>query len=237
MKKAGKIAVALGIIAVIGMNAVQIGLVCTMQDEMLSYQKKHLRQILSINRRLEDIEEGEIVLPAVGQEETERWDDTDKPDGIDTIETAPSTSTADTATAEKEPSQDVFAPEEATDDVSVHVTLPADTLPLPAPETNTAEGQTLPTEIPTQAPEADTVASLEPTTEAVTSPCDSEAASAPYELRVYRGIIGVFDENGRLCETCNVYVMTLPRKDREALSAGIWVSSYEEAEAVLDRYR
>ncbi|UKI12387.1 MAG: hypothetical protein L6V84_06605 [Oscillospiraceae bacterium] len=45
------------------------------------------------------------------------------------------------------------------------------------------------------------------------------AEACAYRVTEYRGIIGVFDGDGRLMRTINVRVDTLPAVDREALAA------------------
>ena len=57
-----------------------------------------------------------------------------------------------------------------------------------------------------------------------------------YTVSVYENIIGVFDSDGRAVRTVNVVVDTLPRADREALTAGIAVYSEEELQALIERY-
>lgn len=77
-----------------------------------------------------------------------------------------------------------------------------------------------------------------PTHESPAAPSMGEeegTAPAPsYVVAEHRGIIGLFDHEGRLLRTVNVFVMTLPEADRTALTAGIPVSSLEEGEALLE---
>lgn len=61
-------------------------------------------------------------------------------------------------------------------------------------------------------------------------------SSARYILAEYEGILGVFDETGKLLRTVNVYVMTLPLADREALSVGIPAYSEEDMEELIRKY-
>ena len=88
----------------------------------------------------------------------------------------------------------------------------------------------------------------DPSTEEVTLPVHQspetqapveEATDAPvslYLIAEHNGIIGLFDTSGALLRSVNVFVMTLPKADREALSVGIPASSWEEALTVLDRF-
>ncbi len=226
MKKAGKIAITLGIIAAIGVNVAGIGMACAVRDELVAYGKKHLRQILSINRRLEDMED-QPAIPAVGREDTEE----NLTQAVTEAPTEAYTSTHTTPSYE-----DAVSPETEGGDADVWETAPAETgciaetNTLPVSPADTAENGT---EIET-AIEANTVGAPSTSQPART---EAEPAATPYELRAYRGIIGVFDGDGRLVETCNVYVMTLPETDREALLQGIQVSSYGEAQKLLDYFR
>ena len=60
--------------------------------------------------------------------------------------------------------------------------------------------------------------------------------SALYILAEHEGVLGVFDPAGELLRTVNVYVMTLPDADREALAVGIPAYSEEEMDALVERY-
>jgi hypothetical protein len=123
---------------------------------------------------------------------------------------------------------------------------------LPAEDvTKTSDGTATPP-MPEDTPDEGTSASDAPAspeetvTEAVTlpvhhspetSPSDTEPASAAlYLICEHGGIIGVFDRAGKLTDTRNVLVMTLPRADRDALTVGIPVFSEEELEALLEKY-
>jgi hypothetical protein len=87
-----------------------------------------------------------------------------------------------------------------------------------------------------------------PSTEAVTlpthqspeiqAPSDAEPETVPtlYLVAERDGIIGLFDASGELIQTVNVFVMTLPETDREALAVGIPASSWQEACEMLGRY-
>ena len=86
-----------------------------------------------------------------------------------------------------------------------------------------------------------------PVTEAVTIPSqhapetqppapESDTTPVRYLITEHNGIIGVFDEDGTLVHTVNVFVMTLPAADREALAAGIPAHSAEELEEIIKRY-
>ena len=116
------------------------------------------------------------------------------------------------------------APAETEED---EVTVPKDTAevttaaPAPRPEPSTEE-VTLPVH---QSPETQTP--------------DEETTDAPvslYLIAEHNGIIGLFDTSGALLRSVNVFVMTLPKSDREALAVGIPASSWEEALTLLDRF-
>ena len=86
-----------------------------------------------------------------------------------------------------------------------------------------------------------------PVTESVTVPShhspetqapadESDTIAAMYLMAEHNGIIGVFDATGTLLHTINVFVMTLPTADREALATGIPAYSSEELEELIARY-
>ncbi len=87
-----------------------------------------------------------------------------------------------------------------------------------------------------------------PDTEAVTLPVhqspETQAPSEPetaippslYLIAEHKGIIGLFDASGALLRSVNVFVMTLPEAEREALAVGIPARSWSEAVEMLDRY-
>lgn len=92
------------------------------------------------------------------------------------------------------------------------------------------------------------VESAAPDTEAVTLPVhqspETQAPSEPetaippslYLIAEHKGIIGLFDASGELLRSVNVFVMTLPEAEREALAVGIPARSWSEAVEMLDRY-
>ncbi len=57
-----------------------------------------------------------------------------------------------------------------------------------------------------------------------------------FTLREHDKKIGVFDNSGKLLETINVYVVSLPMTDRELLSEGISVCSRRELFALIEDY-
>lgn len=65
---------------------------------------------------------------------------------------------------------------------------------------------------------------------------DTEAPVASYLLTVHNGVIGVLDASGELVREVNVFVMTLPEAEQEALAVGIPAYSEEEMLALLERY-
>ena len=62
------------------------------------------------------------------------------------------------------------------------------------------------------------------------------AEACAYRVTEYRGIIGVFDGDGRLMRTVNVRVDTLPAVDREALAAGIVAGTWQEMMDIVGQY-
>lgn len=63
-----------------------------------------------------------------------------------------------------------------------------------------------------------------------------ESPEPMYTVKAHEGIIGIFDADGALCRSVNVFVMTLPEADREALAAGIVAYSEEEMRMIAERY-
>lgn len=114
-----------------------------------------------------------------------------------------------------------------------------------APETDVAE--------PEEPSEADDTDQIEtdgdtPNTDAVTLPThqtpetqppstDAVAPAALYVMSEHEGVIGIFDATGELMRVVNVFVMTLPDADREALSVGIPAYSWAEMLELIDRYQ
>ena len=70
------------------------------------------------------------------------------------------------------------------------------------------------------------------------APSEPETAIPPslYLIAEHKGIIGLFDASGELLRSVNVFVMTLPEAEREALAVGIPARSWSEAVEMLDRY-
>ena len=62
------------------------------------------------------------------------------------------------------------------------------------------------------------------------------AEACAYRVTEYRGIIGVFDGDGRLMRTVNVRVDTLPAVDREALAVGIVAGTWQEMMDIVGQY-
>lgn len=98
----------------------------------------------------------------------------------------------------------------------------------------------LTTEAPTSEPETETVP--ENTQASTTAPApeqpDTDAAvnATTYTVGILDGRIGIWDADGTLIETLNVAVATLPRADREQLSAGIVVCGEDELGALIEDY-
>ena len=81
-------------------------------------------------------------------------------------------------------------------------------------------------------PTEDTVETGEPTEDTV----ETDAPAAMYLLTAYNGVIGVFDASGDLVRTINVFVMTLPKAEQEALAVGIPAYTHEEMCALAEQY-
>ncbi len=121
-------------------------------------------------------------------------------------------------------------------------------LPPSAP----AGGEAEDTEAVTDSGESDSAADTAPTApdgkEEVTlpthqspetqSPAEDETASPAslYLIAEQDGVIGLFDASGAMLRSVNVFVMTLPEADREALSVGIPAYSWGEALELLERF-
>ena len=74
---------------------------------------------------------------------------------------------------------------------------------------------------------------------AVTSPEIIEAQAAEHEcfiVREHEGIIGVFNTDGELLYTVDVYIKTLPLSDRELLRQGIHAKDRSELLEILGDY-
>ena len=65
---------------------------------------------------------------------------------------------------------------------------------------------------------------------------ETESSAAMYLLTGYNGVIGIFDASGELVRTINVFVMTLPEAEQEALAVGIPAYSYEEMCELAEQY-
>jgi len=102
-------------------------------------------------------------------------------------------------------------------------------------------------EITTQETTAETSLHQSETTEREETTRYQEAVTTALEIEtdpqvnfcvgVYQDVIGVFDRKGQLVEVCNVYIMTLPIADRNALKEGIYVASYDEVQNILNGYK
>ena len=118
-------------------------------------------------------------------------------------------------------------PAEAVDgdvsDETLHETL-ADTATETTADVPDTEAVTVPTH---KAPETEEPSAALP---------ETELPAAMYLLTEHNNVIGVFDAAGELVRTANVFVMTLPETEREALAVGIPAYSYEEMCEILEQY-
>jgi hypothetical protein len=60
--------------------------------------------------------------------------------------------------------------------------------------------------------------------------------SGSFWVREHEGIIGVFGESGELEYTVEIYIKTLPAKDRQLLKSGIYAQNREELLEILGDY-
>jgi hypothetical protein len=97
-------------------------------------------------------------------------------------------------------------------------------------EDGNAEDGTAADEPDTQLPESEEV-----TVPTHNSP-ETAAPTALYTLAAYNGMIGVFDQGGELVRVINVFVMTLPQAEQEALAMGIPAYSEEEMRQIAERF-
>jgi hypothetical protein len=120
--------------------------------------------------------------------------------------------------------------------------VPEDTMetaedPAATDEAETAGDTESSVEDGTAADEPDT---LLPESEEVTVPThnspETAAPTALYTLAAYNGMIGVFDQGGELVRVINVFVMTLPEAEQEALAMGIPAYSEEEMRQIAERF-
>lgn len=85
----------------------------------------------------------------------------------------------------------------------------------------------------------DKYTSLESTISSVSVGKDNSAsieAEEKYVVKAYEGIIGIFDGENDLLYTVDVYIKTLPAKDRALLEKGIYADSHEELLEILGDY-
>ncbi len=72
------------------------------------------------------------------------------------------------------------------------------------------------------------------------SPSDTsektEADTRVWIVKEYEEMIGIFDENGGLVYSLDVYVKTLPEADRKLLREGIRITSEKQLRALIEDY-
>ena len=73
-------------------------------------------------------------------------------------------------------------------------------------------------------------ASKEPIKNADIAAIEIKDSEPIYFVREHEGVIGVFSEDSVLLETINIAVVTLPKKDQDALSFGITVKGTKNLE-------
>ena len=65
---------------------------------------------------------------------------------------------------------------------------------------------------------------------------EPETTDMSFWVREHEGIIGVFDNGGELEYTVEIYIKTLPEKDRRLLRSGIYAKNREELLEILGDY-
>lgn len=206
MKFIKKLLFSLLVLALLGGTLFNFGLFYELKEKADTLKKQGLRHFLSIQDKLEVLEEAREVFRTFG----EWW------------ESEASTS----AGTEGQTEAPTEIPEDEPESLPTFhepQTTPPETLP---DETDTSCIGDDPTEPETLPSETETEIS---TTES------TSALSAGYKICVFEGIIGVFDGQGVLTETVNVSVMTLPEADRMALEIGIAAANMTEVREILDK--
>lgn len=125
-------------------------------------------------------------------------------------------------------------------ELKVHASTPVGSIPTAPAETENATAPAVPeTDAPSEHPTEEVTVPIHQSPETQPpSPEDDPASppASPYLIAEHEGIICLFDASGALLRSVNVFTMTLPAPDREALSVGIPVDSWEEAMEILDSY-
>lgn len=79
--------------------------------------------------------------------------------------------------------------------------------------------------------------SVEKISSSVSESSTSEISQATgYLIKEFEGVIGVFEKTDKLMYKVDVYVKTLPARDRELLKNGIFAESYGEVLEILGDY-
>ena len=189
----------------------------TVSDELTRLRRESRSDIVYLRTRVRELE-GELTSLLA-----DYWGGSIETGGRVETDTLPSTSEEDTP---EDPSEDLPGDlsgdlsEEQTDDSSYGDGTDADT-----DVSTDEESVTIPTH---NSPETQpTIGETE----------DTESPVAAYLLTVHNGMIGVLDASGELVRTVNVFVMTLPEIEQEALAVGIPAYSEEEMLAILERYQ
>ena len=66
--------------------------------------------------------------------------------------------------------------------------------------------------------------------------CQNLSSEYKYVLKEYNGKIAVFDVKGKICETFDVSLITLPASEQEKLKNGIQVKNESELNALREAY-
>ena len=211
MKKIAKFLMMLLVVVTLAVSGVSIAERYRLIEKVELSAKKHLQQVLSISRELQDLQ---ATLAEVMQGKE------DIPDAFP-VGGKPEDSEVTTEDLEDFPNEAVTEAE----------TEPVTTEPVTAPpEAEDAETSEAVSDEPSDAfPETS-----DETTEAENTTTDT-ASGPSYIIRADEGIIRVFTAEGDPVMDVNVSVITLPEADRHALAEGIPAASMEEVRQILDK--
>ena len=207
MKKSQKVWIAIAITVALLGQMLTWGFVFSMKDELIAMGKKGVHYVISFGDRINHLEDREDEEAIpIIGEEESRQNDVMTEEAASAVDTNDGYDATETNSCEQE---------SHTAHTQEQVSKPTD------------NGEDL-----TASDIRDTL--TEAVTESVTQA--DVLPTENYRVGIYEGIIGVFDVEGVLVDSCNVFVMTLPQADREALREGIWVSTMDEALDILEKY-
>ena len=206
MKKIAKFLMMLLVVVTLAVSGVSIAERYRLIEKVELSAKKHLQQVLSISRELQDLQ---ATLAEVMQGKE------DIPDAFP-VGGKPEDSEVTTEDLEDFPNEAVTE---------------AETEPVTAPPV-AEDAET--SEAGSDEPSDDFPETSDETTEAENTTTDT-ASGPSYIIRADEGIIRVFTAEGDPVMDVNVSVITLPEADRRALAEGIPAASMEEVRQILDK--